>query len=213
LEPALLLSAAIAGAIVVLTPGPAVIAFLGIGAGQGRGAGARFLAGHLAGDLMWSVLALVALVGTNLVASWLFEVVALFCGVYLFWLGSRAILARRREGGGPALSVRRPLVRGLVFGVSNPKSYPVTLSVFTALLAGELDQLTPGNAPLLLAACFAGFLVADVILVWLVGIGAVRRFYRRHELWILRVTGVMFIGFAVSTLWHAWQSWSTAPAQ
>jgi threonine/homoserine/homoserine lactone efflux protein len=147
------------------------------------------------------------------VAPWLFNALATFCGLYLFWLGLRAMLARRREGDGPIMSVRRPLVRGLVFGVSNPKSYPVTLSVFTALLAGKLDQLTPANAPLLLAACFAGFLVADAILVWLVGIGVVRRFYRRNEIWILRVTGLMFIGFAVSTLWHAWQSWTAGPAR
>ena len=49
----LLLSAAVAGAIVVLTPGKAVIAQLGIGAGQGRRAGAAFIIGHLDGDLMW----------------------------------------------------------------------------------------------------------------------------------------------------------------
>jgi threonine/homoserine/homoserine lactone efflux protein len=210
MEPALLLSAAVAGAVVVLTPGPAVLAFLGIGAGQGRGAGAFFLIGHLAGDLMWTVLALVAIVGTQLVAPWLFNAVAVFCGGYLFWLGMRALLARRNPAGEMVLSVHRPLARGLVFGLSNPKSYPVTLSVFTALLAGKLDRLTPGNAPLLLAACFAGFLVADAILVWLVGMAPVRRFYRANEIWILRVTGVLFIGFAVNTLWHAWESWSSA---
>jgi threonine/homoserine/homoserine lactone efflux protein len=210
MEPALLLSAAVAAAIVVLTPGPAVLAFLSIGAGQGRSAGAFFLIGHLAGDLIWTILALVAIVGTQLVSPWLFEVVALFCGCYLFWLGMRALLARRRSEGEAILTVRRPLARGFVFGLSNPKSYPVTLSVFTALLAGKLDQLTTSNAPLLLAACFAGFLVADAILVWLVGMPPVRRFYRANELWILRVTGVLFIGFALNTLWHAWQDWSSA---
>ncbi len=214
MPPALLLSAAVAGAIVVLTPGPAVLAFLGIGAGQGRLAGACFLIGHLAGDLMWSVLALVAIVGTQLVTPWLFQLVALFCGGYLLWLGTRAVLARRSaDGTGTVMAARRPLARGLVFGLSNPKSYPVTLSVFTALLAGKLDQLTPATAPLLLAACFAGFLVADAILVWLVGIGPVRRFYRANEIWILRLTGVLFIGFAVNTLWHAWQDWSAARAR
>ena len=63
LTPILLADAAVTGAIVVLTPGPAVIAFLGIGAAQGRREGAKFLIGHLVGDLLWSSLALVALVG------------------------------------------------------------------------------------------------------------------------------------------------------
>lgn len=210
LAPTLLLSAALAGAIVVLTPGPAVLAFLGIGAAQGRMAGASFLVGHLVGDLLWSTLALVALVGAKLVSPWVFQGLAVFCGLYLFWLGFKALTARRTAEGGVDLSVRRPLGRGLVFGLSNPKSYPVTLSVFTALLAGDLDALTVGNAPVFLGACLMGFLAADAILIWLVGMGVVRRFYRRHELWIVRVTGVLFVGFAVNTLVHAWQDISAA---
>lgn len=204
LAPSLLVSAALAGAIVVLTPGPAVLAFLGIGAAQGRMAGASFLFGHLVGDLLWTVLALVALVGARLVSPWVFHGLAVFCGLYLLGLGCKALTARRTATGGVDLAVRQPLGRGLVFGLSNPKSYPVTLSVFTALLASDLDALTVGNAPLFLAACLAGFLVADAILIWLVGMGVVRRFYRRHELWIVRATGVLFIGFAVNTLIHAW---------
>ena len=203
----LLLSAAVAGAIVVLTPGPAVIALLGIGAGQGRRAGAAFIIGHLAGDLMWSVLALVALVGANVLSPWVFHALATFCGCYLFWLGARAVLVRRREAAAAASFVRRPLRRGLVFGLSNPKSYPVTLSVFTALLAGDLGSLTVGTAPLLLASCLVGFLVADAVLIWLVGTALLRRLYRRHELWLVRLTGLLFIGFAVNTLLHAWQGW------
>jgi threonine/homoserine/homoserine lactone efflux protein len=209
----LLLSAAIAGAIVVLTPGPAVIALLGIGAGQGRRAGAAFIIGHLAGDLMWSVLALVALVGANVLAPWVFQALAAFCGVYLFGLGARAVLARRRESAAAAVLVRRPLRRGLIFGLSNPKSYPVTLSVFTALLAGHLDGLTVARAPLLLASCFAGFLFADALLIWLVGTTPLRRLYRRHELWLVRLTGLLFIGFAVNTLLHAWQGWQADTAR
>ena len=32
---------------------------------------------------------------------------------------------------------------------------------------------------------------------------ALRRLYRAGEIWIIRATGVMFIGFAVTTLWQA----------
>ena len=212
LTPSLLVSAAVAGAVVVLTPGPAVLAFLGIGAAQGRIAGAFFLVGHLVGDLVWTILALVALVGARLVSPWVFHGLAVFCGLYLFWLGFRALTARRTPEGRVDIAVKRPLARGLMFGLSNPKSYPVTLSVFTALLASDLGALTVGNAPLFLAACFAGFLVADLVLIWLVGIGLVRKLYRRHELLIVRATGVLFIGFAVNTLVHAWQDISTALA-
>jgi threonine/homoserine/homoserine lactone efflux protein len=201
---ALLLSAAVAGAIVVLTPGPAVLAFVGIGAARGRWAGAQFLFGHLLGDTLWSVLALVALVGANLVSPWLFHGLALFCGLYLLWLGTRAVLARRRPEGGTGLDAGRPYLRGLIFGLSNPKSYPVTLAVFTALLAGQLGGFGWTQAPIFLAACLAGFLAADAILIWLVGMGPLRRFYAANEIWVIRATGVMFIGFALNTLWHLW---------
>jgi threonine/homoserine/homoserine lactone efflux protein len=210
LGPALLSDAAVAGAIVVLTPGPAVIAFLGIGAAQGRRAGAKFLIGHLAGDLLWSSLALVALVGARLVAPWVFNALASFCGLYLAYLGTLSLLARRKPGSVGVLQSRRPLLRGLTFGLSNPKSYPVTLAVFTALLAGQLGDFTFGQAPMLLASCFAGFIAADLILVWLVGVGPVRAFYRRYEIWIIRATGAMFLGFAANTLLHAWQGWTAS---
>ena len=120
MAPLLLINAALAGLIVVLTPGPAVLAFLGIGAAQGRRAGALFLAGHLAGDLFWSTLSLVALIGARLVAPWVLNGLASFCGLYLAWLGLRSLLARRKLAGQPVIAARRPLVRGLAFGLSIP---------------------------------------------------------------------------------------------
>ncbi|UEM19514.1 LysE family translocator [Skermanella mucosa] len=203
MEASILLAAATAGAIVVLTPGPAVLALLGIGASQGRRAGAGFLVGHLVGDTLWAMLALTALIGAKVIAPVVFQALALVCGAYLLYLGARAVLVRRDASGQVSTSVRRPLARGLMFGITNPKSYPVTLSVFTALLAQDLESLTAANAPLLLGAVFAGFLVADAILIWLVGTPPLRRLYRSGEIWIIRATGVMFIGFAFSTLWHA----------
>jgi threonine/homoserine/homoserine lactone efflux protein len=172
-----------------------------------------FLFGHLAGDLLWSTLALTALVGARLVAPWVFNTLATFCGIYLAYLGSRSLFARNDASGRASIQVNRPLLRGLAFGLSNPKSYPVTLSVFTALLAGHLGSLTVGTAPLLLASCFIGFLAADALLIWLVGTAPLRRLYRRHELWLVRLTGVLFIGFAVNTLLHAWQGWQADAAR
>lgn len=210
MDATLLFSVAMAMFIVVITPGPAVLAVLSIGAAQGRWAGAQFLFGHILGDLVWALLALVALVGANLVSPWLFQALALFCGLYLLWLGIRSLLAKPHAQGGPRLVVKRPYLRGLIFGVSNPKSYPVTLAVFTALLAGRLEAVTASNLPLFLATCIVGCAAADLILIWVIGIGALRRFYAKHEVWFLRATGLMFIGFAVNTLAHLWFDLRTA---
>lgn len=199
----LLLAAFAAAAVYVLTPGPAFLALLGIGAGQGRRAGALFVGGHLAGDVVWTALALTAIVGAKTIGTTVFDVLGLLCGLYLGWLGWSALTARRRSGEEPLLSVARPLRRGLAFGLTNPKGYPVALATFTALLAGQADALTFESLPLLLAVSFAGFLAADVLLIAVIGLGPVRRFYRRHETLIVRASGLLFVGFAVQAILHA----------
>jgi threonine/homoserine/homoserine lactone efflux protein len=199
----MLFAAFLAALLYVLIPGPAFLALLGIGAGQGRKAGALFMSGHLAGDLLWSGLALVAIVGAKTVGTFVFDVLGLGCGFYLAWIGWSALRAKPRQDGGAVMTVERPLRRGLIFGLTNPKGYPVALATFTALLAGSSNALDFEALPALLCVSFAGFLIADVILIAIIGAGMVRRFYRRHELTIVRMSGVLFMGFAVQAIWHA----------
>ncbi len=196
----LLLRAAIAAAIVVLTPGPAVLALLNLGASQGRWVGARFLFGHLAGDTLWAALALVALVWANVVSPIIFKILGLFCAGYLGYMGVRALMI----GSSPtqAFQVQRPLWLGFTFGLSNPKSYPVTLSLFTAILGERLSSLTVSNAPIFLLACFVGFVIADFILIYLIGLPIIKNVYQRYALWITRITGILFLYFAFSVLLH-----------
>lgn len=199
----LLFGAFLAALLYVLIPGPAFLALLGIGAGQGRKAGAMFMGGHLAGDLLWSTLALIAIVGAKTIGSTVFDVLGLFCGFYLAWIGWSALRAKPRGENQPLITVERPYRRGLIFGLTNPKGYPVALATFTALLAGSSNALDFHALPALLAVSFLGFLVADIILIGIIGASIVRRFYRRHELAIVRLSGVLFMGFAVQAVWHA----------
>ena len=199
----LLFGAFLAALLYVLIPGPAFLALLGIGAGQGRKAGALFMGGHLAGDLLWSTLALVAIVGAKTIGSTVFDILGLLCGFYLAWIGWSALRAKPNGENRPLLAIKRPYRRGLVFGLTNPKGYPVALATFTALLAGSSNALDFHALPALLAVSFLGFLVADIILIGIIGASVVRRFYRRHELAIVRLSGVLFMGFAVQAIWHA----------
>jgi len=186
--------------VVILTPGPAVLAFLGLGATRGRVAGALFVTGHLAGDLLWATLAIVALVWTRALDPWVFVALAGTCGLYLGYLGLRAIATRSAEATATALGTKRPLLRGFVFGLTNPKSYPVTLAIFAALLGGSIERIDAGDAAILLGAAFAGFVIGDVVLVWLVGTPWLVRLYKAHQLWILRATGALFLFFAGDAL-------------
>ncbi|OCJ10949.1 lysine transporter LysE [Rhizobium sp. AC27/96] len=199
----LVVGAFLAALFYVLIPGPAFLALLGIGAGQGRKAGAFFVSGHLLGDLVWSSLALVAIVGAKTVGTFVFDLLGLLCGFYLAWIGWNAVTAKPTGDGKSLVNVDRPFRRGLIFGVTNPKGYPVALATFTALVAGSAGALTFSALPLLLAVSFAGFVTADLILISVIGAGAVRRFYRKHERLIVRCSGVLFMGFAAQALWHA----------
>ena len=71
------------------------------------------------------------------------------------------------------------------------------------LVAGSASALTFSALPLLLVVSFVGFITADLILISIIGAGAVRRFYRAHERLIVRCSGVLFMGFAAQALWHA----------
>lgn len=203
MSPSLLLSAGIAGATYTLIPGPAFLALLGIGAAAGRRAGAGFVIGHLAGDVLWASLSLVAIIGARSIGHTFFDALGLVCGAYLCWLGLNAMRAKRDASGKLVVLPKRPLLRGLTFGLTNPKGYPVAIAMFTALLSGAADQLSWALFPALLAAAFLGFLVADTILVAFVGTGVVRALYRRYDVWITRASGLIFIGFGLHALYEA----------
>lgn len=211
IDPTLLLPALLAAAAYTLTPGPAFLALLGIGAVQGRRAGIGFLAGHLAGDVVWASLALVAIIGAQSLGTAMFDLLGLGCGAYLCWLGWKAASARRDADPLASLGARQPLLRGLAFGLMNPKGYPVAVATFTALFAGRSQDLNWERMPILLLAAFAGFILADLILAYLIGAGIVRRFYRRHQLWVTRASGLLFIGFGLNALWYSahglWGAW------
>lgn len=196
----LLLASTVAGAAYTLTPGPGFLALLGIGAAQGRRAGAGFILGHFAGDVVWSSFALLAIVGARAIGPLVFDVLGMVCGGYLGWLGTRAVTARRRAADVPVAAVARPLLRGMAFGLTNPKGYPVAVATFTALLAGHAAELDWRALPPLLAAACVGFLAGDMVLIWIAGAGGVRRIYRKYDVWIVRASGVLFLGFAAAAI-------------
>lgn len=197
---ALLLSAALAGAAYTLIPGPAFLALLGIGASRGRGPATGFLVGHFAGDILWATLSLVAIVGAHAIGRTFFDALGLVCGLYLCWLGVAALRATRGGDGDLSAVPKRPVLRGLAFGLTNPKAYPVSIAMFTALLSGSAETLGWSALPALLMAACVGFVVADAILIVVAGAPWVRRIYRRYDVWITRASGLIFIGFGVHAL-------------
>jgi threonine efflux protein len=206
-SPTLLAYAAAAGFVYGITPGPGVLALLGIGAAQGRGAGARFLSGHLFGDVVWCSVALIAIIGVHAIGAVVFDLLGLVSGAYLLWLGARAL--RMGGPGDPARGAQpRPFRYGLAFGLTNPKAYPVAVATFTALLSARAEELSWGILPVLVLASVLGGFAAYAILTAVIGAETVRAAYRRHEVLIVRLSGLMFVGFALNALFHAGQGLS-----
>ena len=199
----LLLAVLASGFIYGITPGPGVLAVFGIGAARGRLAGAGFLCGHLLGDVVWCSTALIAIVGAREIGSSAFDVLGVLSGLYLFWLGIRAIRARRSSNDAPQGAARQPFWHGIMFGLTNPKAYPVAVATFTALLSSRAELLQWSMLPALIFLSFIGGVLAYAILIGIVGARRVRTLYQRHELAITRICGVMFIGFAINALLHA----------
>ncbi|WP_296571352.1 LysE family translocator [Phreatobacter sp.] len=195
-----------AAMIYVLTPGPAFLAIFALAAREGRMSGTWFVTGHLVGDLLWGTLALAAIVGVNQMGPLLFEILGLACGAYLIVLGIRALMAREAAGTA-VVGGRHPLLAGLVFGVTNPKAYPVSVAMFTVLVGHYSGLLTWDLAPQVMLVAFLGFILADVILIAVAGLPAVRRFFMTHGLIVTRFVGVTFVLFGAKSVADAVQSY------
>jgi threonine efflux protein len=195
----LIAATAAAGFLYIVSPGPAVLALFSLAAAEGRGAGARFVTGHLVGDVLWASLALAAIIGVSEVGSAVFHGLGLLCGLFLVWLGLRALFGQGRAAAVP-VGAARPLATGVVFGLTNPKAYPVSLAMFTALTAGYAGQMHWSDAPYLMVAAFAGFVLANGLLVFWAGLPAVRRFVGRHGTIITRAVGLVFVLFGCRSI-------------
>lgn len=198
----ILLATFAAAYLYVVSPGPAFLALFTLAAARGRAAGAWFVCGHLVGDVTWGALAFAAIIGVNEIGATLFRVLGACCGGYLIWLGVRAVLTRR-DAPPRAIGAARPLLTGMTFGLTNPKAYPVALAIFGAIVAPYAGQLRPADAPQLFGAAFAGFVAADVTLVFAAGLPGVRRFFASHGVVVTRVVGAIFIAFGSKSLFDA----------
>jgi threonine/homoserine/homoserine lactone efflux protein len=196
------LATAAAAFLYVISPGPAFLALFTLAAAKGRKTGAWFVSGHLVGDVCWSALAFAAIIGVNQIGPVLFELLGAGCGLYLIYLGFKAVRTKK-DAPPQTIGARRPLIAGMVFGLTNPKAYPVAVAMFTAIAAPFAGQLTFDDAPRLMAAAFGGFLVADMVLIFAAGLPAVRRFFLRHGVAVTRIVGVLFIAFGAKSMFDA----------
>jgi len=198
-DPKILAATLVAAYLYVVTPGPAFLALFTLAASRGRASGAWFIIGHLIGDVTWGALAVAAIVGANQIGPALFEALGFACGLYLVTLGWRAVTTRR-DAPPRTIGATRPLATGMAFGLTNPKSYPVALAMFSAIVAPYVGALRMADAPQMFLAAFLGFLIADATLIFAAGLPAVRKFFLSHGVAVTRIVGVLFILFGARSI-------------
>lgn len=193
---------AVAGFVLLLVPGPAVLYIVGRSVAQGRLAGVVSVLGITTGTLVHvtaAVVGLSALITSSVLA---FSVVKYAGAAYLVYIGIRRLMSRGESPeevvSPPPRSLRRLYVDGFVVNVLNPK----TALFFLAFLPQWIDA-AKGGVPAQIA--FLGLLFAfmgllsDSAYALLAGTagGWMRR--RRGFLKAERyVTGSVFIGLGLT---------------
>ena len=136
-----LLAFAIASLILIVIPGPSVLFVVGRALAHGRRTALASVVGNAVGVEMVAVCVALG-VGTLVERSALvFTIVKLAGGLYLIWLGVRAVRQRRSlvsafaEAEAPR-GGRRAALEGFVVGVANPKA----VILFAAVLPGFVNR-------------------------------------------------------------------------
>jgi threonine/homoserine/homoserine lactone efflux protein len=201
----LFLATLLAGFTYSVIPGPAVLLVFSLAAQHGRVMGAKFLAGHMVGDIVWSSMAFASIVGVSQMGPLLFDILGAGCGLYLIYLGVKAMLAKS-IGEAPVLRGHRPYRAGFLFGLTNPKAYPVAVAVFTALIARYTMELSWSTLPLMGLAAWIGIVLGYVVTLFWAGLPLVRRFFLIHGVVVTRIIGVTFVLFGAKSLVDAGRS-------
>ncbi|MGH6927646.1 MAG: LysE family translocator [Dongiaceae bacterium] len=193
---------AIAGLLLQITPGPAVLYIVARGVEQGRLAGVVSVLGIFTGTLVHVTAAVVGLSALLMSSALAFAIVKYVGAGYLIYVGMRRLLSRGEPPFGdlklPRRSLRRLYVDGFVVNLLNPKmalfflaflpqwidpakgAEPFQLA-FLGLLFAVMGLLTDGTYALL-AGSAGGWLKRS------------RSFFKAERY----VTGGVFIGLGVS---------------
>lgn len=190
-----------AALLITLSPGPDNLMVVSLGAARGRASGVAFGLGCALGCLSHTLLAAIG-VSALIAASPLgFTVLQVAGGLYLVWMGWRAI----RSGavarvGGIATVQERPLrlfLRGVLANAVNPK----VVLFFLAFLP-QFVLAARGGAPWQIAQLGTLFTLQAAILFGSLGwfAGYVGEWLNRHAragIWLDRIAGAIFIALGL----------------
>jgi threonine/homoserine/homoserine lactone efflux protein len=193
---------AVAGLVLLLTPGPAVLYIVARSVEQGRLAGFVSVLGITSGTFVHITAATIGLSALLASSALAFAIVKYAGAAYLVYIGLKKLFGRAEIPAGdlelPRRSLRRLYVDGLVVNVLNPK----TALFFLAFLPQFVD---PGRGHATTQIAFLGLLFAFMGLMsdglYALAFGTFGRWVRRRRRFLSverYVTGSVFLGLGIT---------------
>jgi threonine/homoserine/homoserine lactone efflux protein len=194
-----------AAILVMLAPGPDNLMVLSLGMARGRAQGVAFGLGCALGCLNHTLLAALGVSALIAASPPAFTALKVAGGVYLIWLGVKAIRSARalgtpQAGKGPAETPGKLFVKGLVANAINPK----VILFFLAFLP-QFVESGRGHAAWQIAQLGVLFTFAAVVVFGAIGwfAGSIgERLARRPAIgaWLDRVAGGIFVALGLRLL-------------
>ena len=197
------LSVILSGLLYILTPGPIFLSLLTLVAERGRFMAVRFLTGSLIGTSFWLVFTTASIIEASRLPSMVLTTLSSACGIYLCWLAYKMLQNARKPGS--VIIFKRPTLDGLTLGFLNPKSYPVMLSVFSALILGQQQSLSWETFPSFYALAISGMILAYGLLITVFGFKIFKRFYIAFSVPITYLFSVLYLGFGLNLIINAFK--------
>ena len=194
-------------AVMVVSPGPANLFAVAVGARRGHAAVLPAVAGMNLGNVLWFVAAGLGVGALALAFPLFFHIAAWIGAGYLVWLGLRSMWAAWRPGAhgeahAPTSAGRRSaLMDGLLVQLSNPKALLFT----TAVLPPFMDMSRP-VAPQILVFAATG-MAGDLVVMSAYGYGGAALARRMSQPRFRRgfdaFSGALLIAAAVLVAWRS----------
>jgi len=135
--------------VLALTPGPGVFAVLGRALNSGFRKSLFLIAGIVSGDLIYLTFALTGLTWVARNVNWIFTVVRVLGGLYLIYLGTKAILRKSHSSGSAVKDDRTHsacYMEGLIITLSNPK----VILFYCSFLPAFMDLTTVSGSDIIM---------------------------------------------------------------
>lgn len=197
-------SVAVVCALGAISPGPSLAVVVRHALSGSRARGIACALAHAAGVGLYALLTVAGLAALLLARPALHRALAIAGALYLVWLGTGALRARRvaagETTGAPPAGLGAAARDGLVIALLNPKIAAFFLALFSQFVAPDSGMRDGAILALMAMAIDAAWycLVALVL-------SRPRRtdWLRRRHAWIERLTGVVLVAVGAWTLAHA----------